>query len=47
MIGPATAGAVADWTSSLAPGLASAGLVLLLGAVVAMVQQPVPQKNAD
>jgi predicted MFS family arabinose efflux permease len=40
MIGPATAGAVADWTSSLAPGLASSGVVLVLGAVVAMAQRP-------
>jgi len=40
IIGPATAGLVADWASSLAPGMAAAGIVLLVGAVVSIFQKP-------
>ncbi|MGB7300985.1 MAG: YbfB/YjiJ family MFS transporter [Burkholderiaceae bacterium] len=39
MIGPAAAGFVADQTHSLAPGLAAAGLVLVLGAGFALMQK--------
>jgi predicted MFS family arabinose efflux permease len=40
IIGPAAAGWVADRASSLAPGMAAAGVVLLVGAVISLLQQP-------
>ena len=39
MIGPATAGLVADYTNSLAPGLTAAGGVLIVGAVFGLLQR--------
>lgn len=40
MIGPVAAGALADATSSIALGLASAGAILVAGAVVSVIQRP-------
>ncbi|MFT5111523.1 MAG: MFS family permease [Parasphingorhabdus sp.] len=41
MIGPAAAGWIADQTNSLTPGLAAAGVVLLIGAVSGVLQRRV------
>lgn len=41
IIGPASAGLIADWSSSLAPGMAIAGVVLLTGAAVSLLQRPI------
>ncbi len=43
IIGPAAAGWVADRASSLAPGMAAAGVVLLVGAVISLLQRPLVQ----
>lgn len=40
MIGPVAAGALADATNSIAPGLISASAILVLGAIVAVMQRP-------
>jgi len=40
MIGPVAAGALADATNNIAPGLLSASAILILGAVVAVIQRP-------
>lgn len=47
MIGPAAAGLVADWTSSLAPGLAASGAVLVIGAALALLQRPLPVQQGQ
>ncbi len=48
MIGPVTAGALADATNNIAPGLISASGILVFGAVVAVIQRPLrnPTPNA-
>ena len=43
IIGPAAAGLVADRASSLAPGMAAAGVVLLVGAAISLLQRPLNQ----
>ena len=40
MMGPVGAGALADATSSIAPGLICASAILLFGAVIAVIQRP-------
>lgn len=40
MIGPVAAGALADAANSIAPGLIAASVILVLGAVVAVMQRP-------
>lgn len=45
MIGPVAAGALADATGSVTPGLAIAGVVLLLSALIGVLQKPVPNQE--
>lgn len=47
MIGPAAAGLVADYSESLAPGMAVAGGAMLFGAVVGVAQKPLVQVTAE
>ncbi|MFU1477539.1 YbfB/YjiJ family MFS transporter [Roseovarius sp. C7] len=46
-IGPVAAGAVGDLTGTLSAGLLCAGLILLLAAMLAALQQPLGQENAS
>lgn len=42
-IGPVAAGAIADATGSISAGLTAAAAVLMVAALVAILQRPVPQ----
>jgi predicted MFS family arabinose efflux permease len=44
ILGPVGAGAVTDWAGSTEPGLLAAGLVLILGALVAALQRPLDSR---